>query len=119
VRGERRKSWWAAKQLGRSGGDGPGEREREMVDAGLLGCEAQRAKLNGPAAKKRKVGEGEMKLGLLLRWAERRNRGGRKGKEEREKRVLGFSFLFQNLFLFKPFSNLNIFKKNSKLFKSF
>jgi hypothetical protein len=95
------------------------EREREMADAGLLGCEAQRAKLNGPAAKKRKVGEGEMKLGLLLRWAERRNRGGRKGKEEREKRVLGFSFLFQNLFLFKPFSNLNIFKKNSKLFKSF
>jgi hypothetical protein len=87
------------------------EREREMADAGLLGCEAQRAKLNGPAAKKRKVGEGEMKLGLLLRWAERRNQGGPKGKEEREKRVLGFSFLFQNLFLFKPFSNLNIFKK--------
>jgi hypothetical protein len=42
---------WAVKQLGRSGGDGPSE--REMVGAGLLGCEAERAKLNGPATKKK------------------------------------------------------------------
>jgi hypothetical protein len=41
--GERREGqemvgYWAAKQLGRSGGDEPGE--REMASAGLLGCEA-------------------------------------------------------------------------------
>jgi hypothetical protein len=43
---------------------------------------------------------GKMKLGLLLRWDERRNRGGPNGKEERERRGFGVWFSF------KPFSNL-------------
>jgi hypothetical protein len=46
---------------------------------------------------KRKVGEGKMKLGLLLRWVKRERRDG-------EKRVWGLVFLlnlFQTSFLFK------------------
>jgi hypothetical protein len=57
VRGEGGKE----EQLGRAGGDGSGE--REMADACLLGCEAQQAKLNGPAAKKKKGGRGESEAG--------------------------------------------------------
>jgi hypothetical protein len=55
---------WVAKQLGRSGGDGPGE--RDMVGASLLGCEAQRAKLNEPAAKKKKGERGESEAGPAI-----------------------------------------------------
>jgi hypothetical protein len=63
VRGERGESWWAGGLVGCEVAGSLGwrwaGREREMADAGLLGCEAQRAKLNGPAANKRKVGEGK------------------------------------------------------------
>jgi hypothetical protein len=44
------------------------------------------------------VREGKVKLGLLLRWAERRSRGGPKGKEERERRGFGVSLFKKTIF---------------------
>jgi hypothetical protein len=61
-----------------------------------------------------------MKLVLLLRWAERRNRGGPKGKEERERSGFwGFLFFFKTFFFLNHFQTKKFSKFFSKLFKSF